>query len=113
MTLAVLAAGLAVALGYGWKISAQAPARHKRRPASTTAPDAIVANSYPNPFTTIPDFFKMPAGRKWGSTARRRHRQGRQDRLDHRSLRRNSCYNAATGKMSDLDPILHFDENGN
>ena len=24
----------------------------------------------------------------------------------------NSCYDAAAGKMSDLDPILHFDENG-
>ena len=44
--------------------SAQAPAAR-----GATAPDAIIANSYPNPFTTIPDFFKMPAGRKWGSTA--------------------------------------------
>jgi sugar lactone lactonase YvrE len=112
MTLAVLAAGLALVAGYGWKVSAQAPAAAPAAARVTTSPDAIVANSFPNPFTTIPDFFKMPAGRKWGSTA------GVDIDKDGKTVwiidrcGGNSCYNAAEGKMSDLDPILHFDDNG-
>ena len=106
--LALLAAAVVAVVAYGWKTSAQAPPA----PRATTAPDAIVANSYPNPFVTTADFFKMPAGRKWGSTA------GVDIDRDGKSVWAidrcggNSCYDAATGKMSDLDPILHFDENG-
>jgi len=106
--LAVLAAAVAAGVAHGWKTSAQTPAA----PRPTTAPDAIVANSYPNPFVTTADFFKMPAGRKWGSTA------GVDIDRDGKSVwiidrcGGNSCYDAATGRMSDLDPILHFDENG-
>ena len=54
----------------------------------------------------------MPAGRKWGSTA------GVDIDKDGKTVwiidrcGGNSCYDAAAGKMSDLDPILHFDENG-
>ena len=54
----------------------------------------------------------MPAGRKWGSTA------GVDIDKDGKTIwiidrcGGNSCYDAAAGKMSDLDPILHFDENG-
>jgi sugar lactone lactonase YvrE len=104
------AALVAVTLG-GWKAWAQAPAGG-RGAAPMTAPDAIVANSYPNPYTTIADYFKMPAGRKWGSTA------GVDIDRDGRTIwildrcGANSCYDAAAGKMSDLDPVLHFDENG-
>ena len=106
--LAVLATAVAAAVAHDWKTSAQAPGA----PRATTAPDAIVANSYPNPFVTTADFFKMPPGRKWGSTA------GVDIDRDGRSVwiidrcGGNSCYDAAAGKMSDLDPILHFDENG-
>lgn len=110
---ALWAMGFAVLLLCAWKLSAQAPARGGRgEPPRTTAPDAIVANSYPNPYTTIADFFKMPAGRTWGSTA------GVDIDRDGKSVwiidrcGANSCYDAATGKMSDLDPVLHFDENG-
>ena len=103
------AAGVAALVMCAWKLSAQAPAAGR---GATTAPDAIVANSYPNPYTTIPDFFKMPAGRKWGSTA------GVDIDKDGKTIwiidrcGGNSCYDAAAGKMSDLDPVLHFDENG-
>ncbi len=92
-----------------WKLSAQAPAPAAR---ATTAPDAIIANSYPNPFSTVPGFFKMPAGRKWGSTA------GVDIDKDGKTVwiidrcGGNSCYDSAAGTMSDLDPVLHFDENG-
>ena len=105
--LAVLAAAVAAVVAPGWKTSAQAPAAPR-----ATAPDAIVANSYPNPFVTTADFFKMPAGRKWGSTAGVDiDRDGKTVWIIDR-CGGNSCYDAATGKMSDLDPILHFDENG-
>jgi hypothetical protein len=105
---AALAAGVAILVTFAWRTSAQAPAA----PRPTTAPDAIVANSYPNPYTTIPDFFKMPAGRTWGSTA------GVDIDKDGKTVwiidrcGKNSCYDTAAGKMSELDPILHFDENG-
>ena len=105
--LAVLAAAVAAVVAPGWKTSAQAPVAPR-----ATAPDAIVANSYPNPFVTTADFFKMPAGRKWGSTAGVDiDRDGKTVWIIDR-CGGNSCYDAATGKMSDLDPILHFDENG-
>ena len=112
-------AAIAAVLAFGWRPSAQAPGQAP--PAArggggaaraTTAPDAIIANSYPNPFVTIPDFFKMPAGRKWGSTA------GVDIDKDGKTIwildrcGANSCYDPAAGKMSDLDPVLHFDENG-
>src|ERR1700680_3410808 len=106
--LAVLAAAMAAVVAHGWKTSAQAPAA----PRATTAPDAIVANSYPNPFVTTADFFKMPADRKWGSTAGVDiDRDGKSDWIIDR-CGGNSCYDAATGRVSDLDPILPFDENG-
>jgi len=101
-------AAAAVAGLSAWTLFAQAG---EGRPA-TTVPDAIVANSYPNPFTTIPDYFKMPAGRKWGSTAAVDiDRDGKSIWILDR-CGANSCYDAAAGKMSDLDPVLHFDENG-
>ena len=101
-------AGVAALMLCAWKLSAQAPAAGR---GATTSPDAITANSYPNPYTTVPDFFKMPAGRKWGSTA------GVDIDKDGKTVwiidrcGGNSCYDAATGRMSELDPILHFDEN--
>src|SRR3954463_7640688 len=94
--LVVLAAAVSVVVAHGGRTSAQAAA-----PRATTAPDAIVANSYPNPFVTTADFFKMPAGRKWGSTA------GVDIDKDGKTVwiidrcGGNSCYDAAAGKMSD------------
>ena len=108
--LAVLAVAVVAVAAHGWKTSAQAPA--PAAPRATTAPDAIVANSYTNPFVTTADFFKMPAGRKWGSTAGVDiDRDGKTVWIIDR-CGGNSCYDAAAGKMSDLDPILHFDETG-
>jgi sugar lactone lactonase YvrE len=78
-------------------------------------------NDLPNPYRTVnshaadgshPEFFKMPAGRKWGSTAGVDiDRDGKTVWIIDR-CGGNSCLDTATGKMSDLDPILHFDENG-
>ena len=105
------AVGVGAAVLSAWTLSAQAPATG-RGAAMTTAPDAIVANSYPNPFTTVPDYFKMPAGRKWGSTAAIDiDKDGKTVWILDR-CGANSCYDSASGKMSDLDPVLHFDETG-
>jgi|KBSMisStandDraft_5_1062788.scaffolds.fasta_scaffold32021_3 streptogramin lyase len=105
------AVGVGAAVLSAWTLSAQAPATG-RGAAMTTAPDAIVANSYPNPFTTVPDYFKMPAGRKWGSTAAVDiDKDGKTVWILDR-CGANSCYDSASGKMSDLDPVLHFDETG-
>ena len=88
------------------------PRPRPRQPPRDDRSDAIVANSYPNPFVTTADFFKMPAGRKWGSTAGVDiDRDGKTVWIIDR-CGGNSCYDAAAGKMSDLDPILHFDETG-
>ena len=109
--LAIGAVGVGAAVLSAWTLSAQAPATG-RGAAMTTMPDAIVANSYPNPFTTVPDYFKMPAGRKWGSTAAVDiDKDGKTVWILDR-CGANSCYDAAAGKMSDLDPVLHFDESG-
>jgi len=108
---ALWAAGVGAVVLSALTLSAQAPATG-RGAAIPTAPDAIVANSYPNPFTTVPDYFKMPAGRKWGSTAAVDiDKDGKTVWILDR-CGANSCYDAAAGKMSDLDPVLHFDENG-
>src|SRR5262249_1064978 len=78
-------------------------------------------NELPNPYQTINPpgpggthrgYFKVPTGRKWGSTAGVDiDRDGKTVWILDR-CGANSCYDAASGKMSDLDPILHFDENG-
>jgi hypothetical protein len=110
-TYAIVAAAILLALIGGWRADAQAPY------GQTMAP----LNDLPNPYETInargadgkiPDFFKLPAGRTWGSTA------GVDIDQDGKSVwivdrcGGNSCYDTATGKMSPLDPILHFDEDG-
>src|SRR5262249_52387088 len=108
---AVVAVAAFVAVG-AWKAYAQAPAY-----SQTMAP----LNDLPNPFQTVnprnpdgshPEYFKMPPGRKWGSTA------GVDIDRDGKTIwildrcGANNCFDPATGKMSDLDPVLHFDENG-
>ena len=88
------------------------------------APWAKVApvNDLPNPYTAVTDFFKLPAGREWGSTsavdvspdgkiiwvAERCGMPPVEQRKDNRAL--NSCWNAATRTMSSLDPVLKFDQ---
>jgi DNA-binding beta-propeller fold protein YncE len=77
---------------------------------------ATPTNDAPNPYTTVEGFFKLPAGREWGSTSavdvspdgkivwvaeRCGMRDGRAT---------NSCWEAAAGQMSALDPILKFDQ---
>jgi DNA-binding beta-propeller fold protein YncE len=108
----MLGAALAAAVSTGMAVLAQ------------DAPGAKVApiNDLPNPYTAVTDFFKMPAGREMGSTsavdvspdgkiiwvAERCGMPPVDQRKDNRAL--NSCWNAATGAMSPLDPVLKFDQ---
>jgi streptogramin lyase len=70
-------------------------------------------NDAPNPYQTIEGYFKMPAGRTWGSTsAVDIARDGRSIWVAER-CGANSCFDRATGQMSKLDPVLLFDEKGN
>jgi DNA-binding beta-propeller fold protein YncE len=84
---------------------AQAPAAPP--PAqSTVAP----TNDAPNPYETIEGYFKMPEGRKWGSTsAVDIDRDGKSIWVAER-CGANNCW--VDGKMSTLDPVLKFDGSG-
>jgi DNA-binding beta-propeller fold protein YncE len=63
-------------------------------------------NSQPNPYETIENWAKMPAGRTWGSTsAVEIDRDGKSVWVAER-CGANSCLG------SNLDPILHFDATG-
>ena len=69
-------------------------------------------NDSPNPYQTIENYFKLPAGRTWGSTsAVDIDRDGRSIWVAER-CGVNSCADPATGKMSPLDPVLRFDASG-
>src|SRR4051812_26510792 len=75
--------------------------------------DIPPTNDLPNPFRPVADYFKLPSGRAWGSTsAVEIDKDGKSVWIAERCSA-NSCVDAATGKMSPLDPILKFDENGN
>ena len=90
---------VAAAATWGWQVRAQ----------GQMAP----TNDAPNPYQTITNYFKLPAGRTWGSTsAVDIDKDGRTIWVAER-CGANSCLDRATGQMSPLDPILHFDADGN
>jgi hypothetical protein len=65
-------------------------------------------NDVPNPYTTVENYFKLPAGRTWGSTsAVDIDKDGKTIWVGER-CGSNSCANSP-----DVDPILHFDAKGN
>jgi len=113
-TALVIAGAVLLAAG-GWRVFAQAQAGPAARCDACGAP----VNDLPNPYRTItgPDknfhYFKLPAGRTWGSTAAvDMDKDGKTIWVAER-CGGNSCLDAASGQMSPLDPVLHFDENGN
>lgn len=68
---------------------------------------AAPVNDLPNPYTTITDFAKLPAGRTWGSTsAVAIDRDGTSVWMAERCST-NSCAD------STLAPVMHFDAKGN
>jgi sugar lactone lactonase YvrE len=80
--------------------------------ADQPAPGAPV-NDLPNPYETITGFFKLPAGRQWGSTsAVEVDKDGRTIWVAER-CGANSCLDPATNEIKNIPTILHFDANGN
>jgi len=114
-TALVIAGAVLVAAAGGWRVYAQAQAGPAARCDACGAP----VNDLPNPYRTVTGsdknfhYFKLPAGRTWGSTAAvDMDKDGKTIWVAER-CGGNSCLDAATGQMSPLDPVLHFDENGN
>ncbi len=69
-------------------------------------------NDAPNPYQSIENYFKLPEGRTWGSTsAVEIDKDGKSIWIAER-CGQNSCLDRATGQMSPLDPVLHFDASG-
>jgi len=69
-------------------------------------------NDLPNPYETVANSFKLPAGRTWGSTsAVEIDKDGISIWVGER-CGVNSCADPATGRMSPLDPVLKFDASG-
>ena len=73
--------------------------------------DVKPTNDLPNPYQTVAGFFKLPEGRKWGSTsAVDVDKDGTSIWVAER-CGENKCADAS-GKMSPLDPVLKFDATG-
>jgi DNA-binding beta-propeller fold protein YncE len=69
-------------------------------------------NDVPNPYTMINDFFKLPEGRKWGSTSTIDvDKDGKSIWIAER-CGSNSCLDPATGQIKDIGTVMKFDENG-
>src|SRR4051812_29430371 len=70
-------------------------------------------NDLPNPYQTVSGFFKLPAGRQWGSTsAVEVDKDGKTIWVAER-CGANSCLDTTTNEIKNIPTILHFDQNGN
>lgn len=80
---------------------------------NATIPDMTApTNDAPNTYQTVKDYFKLPAGRTWGSTsAVEIDRDGKSIWVAER-CGKNGCLDRQTGKMSDLPSVLKFDSTG-
>jgi DNA-binding beta-propeller fold protein YncE len=100
-TILALAVPVALVAGLtGWQASAQQPS-------------AQPTNDVPNPYATVENYFKMPAGRTWGSTSAVDIAPDGKSIWVAERCGANSCLDRATGQMSSLPVILRFDLNGN
>src|SRR5262245_2527008 len=69
-------------------------------------------NDASNPYQSLESYFKLPEGRTWGSTsAVDIDKDGKTIWIAERCTQ-NSCLDRASGEMSKLDPIMHFDASG-
>ena len=74
--------------------------------------DVKPTNDLPNPYQSIENYFKLPEGRKWGSTsAIEVDKDGKTIWVAER-CGANSCLDRATGKVKPENTILHFDAQG-
>ena len=70
-------------------------------------------NDAPNPYNRIDGFFKLPAGRTWGSTSSIDVDKDGTSIWVAERCGGNSCLDAATGQIKDVATIMKFDANGN
>jgi sugar lactone lactonase YvrE len=69
-------------------------------------------NDVANPYNMVNDFFKLPEGRKWGSTSTIDvDKDGKSIWIAER-CGSNSCLDTATGQIKDVATVMKFDENG-
>src|SRR5215470_7317185 len=74
---------------------------------------ASPTNDLPNPYQSIENAFTLPDGRTWGSTsAVEIGKDGRSVWVAERCGVNSCVTDPATGKMSPLDPILHYNASG-
>src|SRR5262249_35255686 len=75
--------------------------------------DSGPTNDLPNPYQSIEGAFTLPEGRVWGSTsAVEIGKDGRSVWVAERCGANSCVADPPTGKMSPLDPILHYDASG-
>src|SRR5229473_5239752 len=99
MKLVLFAPMVAAVALLGWRVHAQ-----------TGVP---ATNDAPNPYTTIKDFFKLPEGRVWGSTsAVDIDKDGHSVWIAERCGANSCVADPANGKLSTIDPILHYEASG-
>jgi sugar lactone lactonase YvrE len=81
--------------------------------ASGIGPDTTVpTNDAPNPYKSIKDFFKLPAGRPWGSTsAVEIDKDGKSIWVAER-CGANGCFDPKTGQWNNVPPVMKFDSTG-
>lgn len=69
-------------------------------------------NDVANPYNSNHDFFKLPDGRKWGSTSTIDiDKDGKSVWIAER-CGSNSCLDSATGQIKDVGTVMKFDETG-
>ena len=69
-------------------------------------------NDVANPYNSNHDFFKLPEGRKWGSTSTIDiDKDGKSIWIAER-CGSNSCLDSATGQIKDVGTVMKFDETG-
>lgn len=69
-------------------------------------------NDVANPYNSNHDFFKLPEGRKWGSTSTIDiDKDGKSVWIAER-CGSNSCLDSATGQIKDVGTVMKFDETG-
>jgi sugar lactone lactonase YvrE len=79
---------------------------------ATAQTAAQPTNDAPNPYQTVKDYFKLPAGRTWGSTsAVDIDKDGKSIWVAER-CGTNSCLDRATGQMNQSPSVLKFDSTG-
>src|SRR5262245_59285151 len=78
----------------------------------STQADAKPTNDLPNGFESHENYFKLPEGRKWGSTsAVEIDKDGKSIWIAER-CGQNGCLDRASGSMSNLPTVLKFDASG-